>query len=66
MSIQTRVIEGDGTASVPPSRLAAVEGTITNRGHTFAETDYVETTAPFIEGHLIAGSGGATVFFDAS
>jgi hypothetical protein len=56
--IRTRVIranaDGEGTVSCPPARLVAVEGTVTNRTHTYADTDYLEDEEPFINGPLVA------------
>jgi hypothetical protein len=65
MAIETKIIEAGGYVSTAPARLAAVEGTMSNRGNTFAETDYDPSEQPFVAGHCTSDTG-ATVFFDYS
>jgi hypothetical protein len=46
---------GAGTRSVPPARLAALEGgTLTNRGHTFNPGDRLQPAEEFVSGPLVA------------
>jgi hypothetical protein len=57
--LHTRVIplgpEGIGTVTVPPSRLAAVEGgSIGNRGQSFAAGDRLAGAEEFVNGPLVA------------
>jgi hypothetical protein len=59
--IHTRVIGESGSIGVPPCRLAAVEGSVTNRGHTFTDTDYAPEEQPFISGK-VTGDPGAVIY----
>lgn len=55
--------QGIGTVTVPPSRLAALEGgSVGNRGHAFAAGDRLAGAEEFVNGPLIAyGTPSATV-----
>ena len=57
--LHTRVVPTDGaglgTVTVPPSRLAALEGgSASNRGHSFAAGDRLAGAEEFVNGPLVA------------
>lgn len=57
--LHTRVVplndSGIGTVTVPPSRLAALEGgSVSNRGHVFAAGDRLADAEEFVNGPLVA------------
>jgi hypothetical protein len=67
MAVHEYKIRPDGTASVPPSWLAGVDGTVYSRrtNSTFGDVTYEKGTAPFIAGFL-ESSEGAVVYLDYS